>query len=88
MNMAHPDRPNVMQEYLNRAICALLTDLTDEQIDLCAADLCDLDDEVSEWGGTDDTLNEWLRRIGGWRNVRAYAESLQAGKAYAARTRA
>ena len=82
MSRGYSDRPNVMREYLNRAICGLLTDLTDEQIDLCASDLCALDDDIGEGGGTDDTLAEWLRRIGGWGNVQSYAECLEASARY------
>ena len=65
-------------ESLNRAINALLVELTDEQIDLCAADLAEIERTESH-PDSDAVLSVWLTRIGGWRNVSAYARTLQAG---------
>ena len=71
-------------ETLNRAINALLVELTDSQIRLCAADLAEMD-RTENHPGADAVLSVWLTRIGGWRNVPSYARTLEAGERFRSR---
>ena len=55
---------------------------TDGEIELLAADIeetCCEDELRDDWVTLDEVVREWLRRIGGFKNVRAYIDTLLAG---------
>lgn len=65
------------REFLGRAIKAGLTNLSKAQINACANDLQSMLDDPSERLTTPEgALTVWLDRIGGWRNVEAYARTI------------
>jgi hypothetical protein len=50
--------------------------LTEEQLDVAAADLAYLTVEEPDFPSLDDVCEEWLYRIGGWANVADHTQSV------------
>jgi hypothetical protein len=76
--LPHIDEAEYFRAQISRDAPAISEDLAD----LCALDLCDLLDELMSTvpiHTLPTVYAEWLRRLGGTRNIQAYAATLAAG---------